>query len=185
MKRTYVLLADGFETIEAMAPVDVLRRCGVETITVATGASKHVKSSHKITVEADMLLGDGLALHNGDALVLPGGYPGYENLANNPVVGELAKYYYENNRLLAAICGGPTVLNRYDIALGKKITCHSSVEAIVAKRYELTQDDVCQDGNLITGKGAGLALQFSIAVAKQLVDNDTIATLLHGLQIKG
>lgn len=76
MKKVYVLLADGFETIEALTPVDILHRCGVEVCTVAIGECTTVKSSHKVTVVADMLMGDGSALRDGDALVLPGGYPG-------------------------------------------------------------------------------------------------------------
>ena len=183
MKKVYVLLADGFETIEALTPVDILHRCGVEVCTVAIGDCTTVKSSHKVTVEADMLMGDGSALRDGDALVLPGGYPGYVNLCNSPVVGELARYYYESGKLLAAICGGPTVLKRYGIATGKNITCHSSVEAEMADGYNLTRSGVCQDGNLITGKGAGLSLEFAIAIARELVDAATIEKLHHGRQL--
>ncbi len=183
MKKVYVLLADGFETIEALTPVDILHRCGIDVCTVAIGNSKTVKSSHKVTVNADLLL-DEADVTDGDAIILPGGFPGYVNLADSVEVGNLVKYYYENGRIVAAICGGPTVLKRYEIATGKKITCHSSVQAEMESDYEYVGGNVCKDGNLITGKGAGLSLEFAIAIAKRLVDESTMKKLFNGLQIQ-
>ncbi len=183
MKKVYVLLADGFETVEALTPVDILHRCGVDVVMVSVGDDIVVKSSHRVTVKADMLLGNGDAVKDGDALILPGGYPGYVNLANSAIVGELVKYYYTSGRLLAAICGGPTVLKRYGVATGKNITCHSSVKAEMVEDYNVGEAGVCQDGNLITGKGAGYSLEFAIAIARQLVDKDVIDKLRNGLQI--
>ncbi len=183
MKKVYVLLADGFETIEALTPVDIMHRCGIDVCSVAIGNSKTVKSSHKVTVDADLLL-DEADVTDGDAIILPGGFPGYVNLAESVEVGNLVRYYYENGRIVAAICGGPTVLKRYGIAQGKKITCHSSVQAEMAGDYEYVGGNICQDGNLITGKGAGLSLEFAIAIAKRLANDATIAKLFNGLQIQ-
>lgn len=181
-KKVYVLLADGFEIIEALAPVDILRRCNLDVCTVAIGDSTTVRSSNNIKVEADMLMGDGSALRDGDALILPGGYPGYYNLCRSATVGELARHFYDSGRLLAAICGAPTVLKEYGIALGKNITCHSSVADEMEKSHSLNPCTVCEDGNLITAKGAGWSVDFAIAIARRLVDNAAITKLFQGIQ---
>ena len=182
MKKVYVLLADGFETIEALTPVDILHRCGVDVVMVSIGDDIVVKSSHRVTVKADMLLGNGDAVKDGDALILPGGYPGYYNLCRSATVGELVRHYYGSDRLLAAICGAPTVLKEYGIALGKNITCHSSVADEMEKSHSLNPCTVCEDGNLITAKGAGWSVDFAIAIARRLVDNAAITKLFQGIQ---
>ena len=107
--KVYMFLADGFETVEALAPIDVFRRAGVEIHTVSISGNIEVTSSHDVVVEADCLLEE-IDITDGDALILPGGYPGYVNLAENEVVGQTLRTYYDSGRFVAAICGAPTVL---------------------------------------------------------------------------
>ena len=176
------MLAQGFETIEALTPVDVMTRCHIDVKTVSIDNNRMVRSSHGVLVEADQLLSES-DLSDGDVLVLPGGFPGYKNLCENAEVGDLAKEYFESpDKYLAAICGAPTVLSTYGIAKGSEITCHSSVRDNMSE-YNLHNEDIVVDRKLITGAGAGLSLKFSIEIAKHLTDEATIAHLLKGLQI--
>ena len=181
MKKVYIILAEGFETIEALTPVDVMKRCGIEVVTISISGSMIVKSSHGVVVEADDVLGN-KRLEDGDVLILPGGYPGYANLCNSKQIGAIAKEYYESGKILAAICGAPTVLALNEIAKGKKITCHHSVKDKMGD-YEYTGEDVVKDGNLITGIGAGRSLEFSLYIASLLIDASVMDKVKHGLEI--
>ena len=180
-KKVYVLLADGFELIEALAPVDVLRRGGVEVVTVAIGENKEVVSAQKVTVHANAILSQS-NLSDGDVLVLPGGYPGYVNLANCEKVGELVKDYANKHKYIAAICGGPTVLSKNGILKGKCVTCHHSV-ATEMKDYNYTGNLVERDDNLITGIGAGRAIDFGLKIAEVLLDETTIENIKKGMEL--
>lgn len=180
-KKVYVLLAEGFELIEAMTPVDVLRRGGVEVKTVSITSNLEVTSAQKVTVKSDItLLGNDIT--DGDMLVLPGGYPGYVNLGESNEVGKVLKYYFENNRFVGSICGAPTVLAKNGVFSGKELTCHSSVVEEM-KGYKCTGKGTSVDGNLITGMGAGLALEFAFALAEKLLDNETILKIKKGMEL--
>ena len=182
MKKVYILLAQGFETIEALTPIDVMTRCKINVVTISIDGDRKVKSSHGVKVEADTTL-DECDARDADVLILPGGYPGYVNLCENTKVGELAHFYSETDgKYLAAICGAPTVLQTYGVAKGSNITCHSSV-ADQMTDFTNVGGNVVVDGNLITGAGAGLALEFSIEIAKLFADAPTINHLLKGLQL--
>ena len=181
-KKVYILLADGFELIEALTPVDVLRRGGVDVATVSINDDYDVASAQKVTVKSDVLL----SLHDlsdGDMLVLPGGFPGYENLANSKRVVELVKEYDSKGKYIAAICGAPTVLSKNGIMKGKVLTCHHSV-AEDMKDYKYTGKVVEADGNLITAIGAGKALDFALKMAEVLVDKNTMDKIKKGMEIK-
>lgn len=180
-RKVYVLLADGFELIEALTPVDVLRRGGVEVITVSISDTNEVTSAQKVTVRSDITLSQ-YDITDGDMLVLPGGYPGYENLANSEEVVKLVKKYANNNRYICAICGGPTVLSKNEILKGRVLTCHHSV-ADEMKAYKYTGKIVEKDENLITGIGAGRALDFALELAKVLVDDETIKNIKKGMEL--
>ena len=181
MKKVYIILAEGFETIEALTPVDVMHRCGIDVATISITGSMIVKSSHGVVVEANDVLGS-KTLDDGDVLILPGGYPGYVNLCNSKQLGVIARKYYESGKILAAICGAPTVLATNEIAVGKKITCHHSVKDKM-EAYEYIGENVVEDGNLITGIGAGRSLDFSLFIASRLTDDATIEKVKHGLEI--
>lgn len=180
-KKVYVLLAEGFELVEAMTPVDVLRRGGAEVITVSVGNSLEVISSQKVIVKADMIL-DATDLKDGDMLILPGGCPGYENLSNSAEVIDLIKNYAEKSKMIGAICGAPTILAKHSILKGKNITCHTSV-ASEMNGYNFTGKGIEKDGNLITGMGAGLSLEFSLLLAKSLFKDEIVDKIKIGMEI--
>ena len=177
-----MLLADGFECVEALSSIDVLHRAGVELKRVAVGDSLEVVSSHNImTLQCDMLLGDNM-LEDGDALILPGGYPGFVNLGNSEAVCRVVRGYYDSGRLVAAICGAPTVLAVAGVAKGSKIACHRTVVDSM-DGYLYNNEGVVEDGNLITGAGAGRSIEFASAIAARLVDADTLLSVRQGMEL--
>lgn len=183
MAKAYVMLADGFELIEAMAPVDVLDRAKIQVSTVSITGKKRVQSSHVVAVEAQHLIED-VDFSDADLVVLPGGYPGYVNLCQSPLVGKVAREQYESGRLLGAICGAPMVLQTYGIARGSQISCHHSVASRLTD-YELTGREVTVDRNLITGAGAGVSVKFSLYMAGLLLDDEEdLMHLMHGLELR-
>ena len=182
MRRAYILLADGFECVEALSSIDVLHRAGVELLRVAVGGSLNVVSSHGImSLQCDMVLGDSL-LDDGDALILPGGYPGYVNLGNSEAVCRVVRSYYESGRLVAAICGAPTVLAVAGVAKGSKVACHRSVIERMGD-YLCDNESVVEDRNLITGAGAGRSIEFALAIASRLVVSETLLRVRQGMEL--
>lgn len=180
--KAYILLAEGFEVIEALATIDVMQRGGIECVRVAIGNELSVKSSHNIVeCRADQLLAD-TDLSDGTALILPGGNPGYINLGQSEQVREWVRRYYNEGRVVAAICGAPTVLALSEVACGCRITCHSSVREQMSG-YEVVGGNVVEDGNLITGAGAGVSVEFALAVAARLVDEQTLTQIKRGMEV--
>ena len=182
MKKAYILLADGFECVEALAPIDVMHRAGVELKRVAVGHSLDVTSSHGLmTLRCDMLLEDSL-LEDGDVLILPGGNPGYINLRNSEAVCSVVRYYYESGRLVAAICGAPTVLAAAGVARGRRVTCHTSVIDDMGD-YLYEGGRVVEQDNLITAAGAGISIDFALAIAARLVTAETLSRVRQGMEV--
>lgn len=134
--KTYVFLADGFEILETFAPVDVLKRCGAEVIMVSTGKDLFVASSgsQKNIVKADIMLSD-LDYKTADLVIIPGGYPGYVNLRENKEVVDIVRYFLDNDKYIASICGGPTIFSYNNLANGTKLTAHSAVRRNRKKSY--------------------------------------------------
>lgn len=182
MKRVYILLADGFEAVEAIAPIDVMNRAGVDVVRVAVGSSLEVTSSHDlVTLRCDLLLGDA-DFTNGDALILPGGNPGYLNLRSSERVCRVVGDYYASGRVVAAICGAPTVLAVAGVARGSRVTCHSTVVDQMDD-YEYVGGAVVEDGNLITSAGAGTSVEFALAVAARLVSDEVLLRTRRGMEV--
>jgi 4-methyl-5(b-hydroxyethyl)-thiazole monophosphate biosynthesis len=182
MKRVYILLAQGFECVEALAPIDVLFRAGVKVVRVAVGESLDVESSHGlVTLHCDILLRDA-NFDDGIALILPGGNPGYINLRNSEQVCHTVREFYTSGRLVGAICGAPTLLAAANVARGSRITCHSSVIAEMGD-YRYVGDSVVEEGNLITAAGAGISIDFALAVAHRLVDSETLSRTRQGMEL--
>ena len=180
--KVYIFIADGFECVEALAPIDVMNRAGVELKCVAVGGSLDVCSSHGlVSLKCDMLVEDA-DLSDGDAIILPGGNPGYVNLRNSELVRDAVNTYYNSGRLVAAICGAPTVLAKAGVARGCSVTCHSSVVAEMGD-YNYIGGSVVEDGNVVTGAGAGVSVEFALKVAERLVDGDTIARVRKGMEV--
>lgn len=180
--KAYILLAEGFEVIEALATIDVMQRAGVECVRVAVGNNLSISSSHAIVeCRTNLLLSDA-DLSDGAALILPGGNPGYINLGANELVRKWVARYYDEGRLVAAICGAPTVLALSNVARGARITCHSSVHEQMTA-YDVVGGNVVEDGNLVTGAGAGVSVEFALAVAARLVDEQTLARVRKGMEV--
>ena len=222
----YIILADGFETIEALTPLDVLRRCGVEVTTISLNKTRAVRSSHGVTVEADATMED--FMHNCNccasgtgtgtntsnagtsssassasgstnttnagstttsgsavrqALILPGGYPGYKNLCDSPDVGALITQFHKEGKLLCAICGAPTALKANQICRGAAITCHTSVKEELSDYYSILSSAVVKYMNIITGMGAGRSLDFAFAIAESLTSKEKVEEIKAKMEI--
>ncbi len=175
MSKVYMFLADGFETVEALAPADVMRRAGINVVTVSIMGRKAVTSAHGISVEADALFGE-TDYSDGDALVLPGGSLGTENLsACEPLRAELAQAN-SSGRIVAAICAAPMVFGRMGILAGRRATCYPGCEAELAgARY--TAAAVEQDVNIITACGPAASFEFGFAIVENLCGADAVAII--------
>ncbi len=173
----YLFLADGFEEIEALATVDILRRASLPVLTVSVTACRAVRGSHDITVEADAVLGEELfasgSAHftSGDALVLPGGMPGAANLDACKPLHALLHEAAEAGALLAAICAAPSVLGHAGLLAGCRATCYPGFEQELLHATP-TGALVEHDRGVVTGKGPGAAFAF----AYKLVDIITGST---------
>ena len=210
----YIILADGFETIEALTPLDVLRRCGVEVTTISLNQTRAVRSSHGVTVEADATMEE--FMHNCNccasaigtgtnssiagtsssagssttassavrqALILPGGYPGYKNLCESAEVGALITQFHKEGKLLCAICGAPTALKANQICRGAAITCHTSVKEELSDYYSILSSAVVKYMNIITGMGAGRSLDFAFAIAESLTSKEKVEEIKAKMEI--
>ncbi len=164
MEKILFILADGFEEIEALLPVDFLRRLNFK-LTLAGLSAIEVTGSHGITVKTDKLLKD--ASFDFDALVLPGGMPGSINLRDNAPVINMIKRFYKEDKLIAAVCAAPIALDKAGILQGKKHTAHPSVKDSF-KSSNCTENRIEIDNNIITGKGPGVSAEFALAIAKYL-----------------
>lgn len=161
----YLFLAEGCEEIEALTPVDILRRAGVEVVTVGVG-SKMITSSHGITIsadieEAEIVLGDDV-----EAVILPGGMPGTLNLDASEAVNKALEYCAESSKVIAAICAAPTVLKNKGLLEGKRATVFPNFVEKLGNSY--VDEDVVVDGNIITARGMGVSLEFSFALLEVL-----------------
>ena len=222
----YIILADGFETIEALTPLDVLRRCGVEVTTISLNQTRAVRSSHGVTVEADATMEEYMLKRSNagssssagsssgsinttnagsstgasdtnttaststnvsgtmrQALILPGGYPGYKNLCESAEVGALITQFHKEGKLLCAICGAPTALKANQICRGAAITCHTSVKEELSDYYSILSSAVVKYMNIITGMGAGRSLEFAFAIAESLTSKEKVEEIKAKMEI--
>lgn len=183
MKKVFVLLANGFELIEAMIPVDILRRSGLNVTTVSTCGDIQVESAQKVKVTADTLFKD-VDFSSGDMIVLPGGNPGYINLRENKDVVEVVKQYLDSNKYVGAICGGPTVLGVNNLIGNFNFTCHFSVAGEMNSDKYSNDKEVIVDNNVITSRGAGTAIEFGFELAKKFVSQEVIENVKKGMEIR-
>ena len=174
MNRVLLILNEGFEEVEAITPIDYLRRAGCVVKTVSTSKSLWVTGSHAIRIEADALLADEFAhaaMHY-DVLLLPGG-PGVETLRQKPEVLELVRRFSVPPLRLAAICAAPLVLADAGVLKGRTITSFPSAEnELKAIALAYLSDRVVIDGNLLTSRGAGTAEEFSLALIAWLENRE-------------
>ncbi|HID40493.1 MAG TPA: DJ-1 family protein [Calditrichaeota bacterium] len=165
MPSALVLLAPGFEEIEAVTIIDLLRRANIEVTTAALD-KELVKGSHDILIKADTLL-DSINASNFDLLILPGGQPGSTHLKNHPAVLKCVQDRFSSHKLIAAICAAPTVLEAAGITNGLKITSYPS-EAGVFINSRYLEHNVVKDGVVITSRGVGTAIDFALDLIIEL-----------------
>ena len=177
----YVFLAEGFEEMEALAPVDILRRAGLEVTTVGV-TGKVVSGSHKIPVTSDITAED-VDFSNMDAMVLPGGLPGTNNLEACDIVKKSVEYCVANDKYVAAICAAPSILGHMGILKGKKATCFPGFDKELLGA-EYTAESVTVDGKIVTGKGAGVSIDFALKLTEILKDRETADKLFASMQCK-
>ncbi|MGN1088926.1 MAG: DJ-1 family glyoxalase III [Huintestinicola sp.] len=166
----YVFLADGFEETEAITPIDILRRSGGEVITVGV-MGKTAVSSHKVPVVCDITI-DEAAFEGLEMIVLPGGMPGTLNLEKSEKVQKYIDYCVKNDILIGAICAAPSILGHKGLLKGKKAVCYPGFETAL-EGSEMPDVPAVRDGNIITARGAGAALEFSYELLCALKDNET------------
>lgn len=172
----YIFLADGFEETEAITPLDLLLRAGVNIKTVGVD-SRSIKGAHGITVTADLCTCE-LSSLDCDVVILPGGMPGTLNLAANDTVSATVDAVAKNGGLVCAICAAPSILGQKGLLVGKKATCYPGFEDKLTGAV-VTGDRVSVDGNVITAKGAGAATEFGLAIVKYLCGQETADKLAH------
>jgi 4-methyl-5(b-hydroxyethyl)-thiazole monophosphate biosynthesis len=178
-------LAQGFEEIEAITIIDVLRRAEIDVVTLAVegggSGGLEVKGSHGVTVRGDKTLAAG-SPESWDMVILPGGMPGSTNLRDNSTVIALIKKQSQGGRKVAAICAAPIALGAAGVLQGKKATSYPGFEQEL-KGATIVSDRVVRDGNVITSRGPGTALEFALELASQLKSKEVAEKLRSGMLV--
>lgn len=165
-KRALIILADGFEEIEAITPIDLMRRAEIE-VTIAGLGKKEITGAHGITIPCDTTVAE-IHLQPFHAVILPGGNPGTTNLLNSDQVLEIVRSNFRENSLTAAICAAPQILDKTGVLNGKSFTCYPGVETNIT-HGTFKNDPVIVDGNCITARSAGNSVQFGLEIITALV----------------
>ena len=174
MNKVLIVLANGFEEVEALTTIDLLRRVDLE-VTIAGLEREFVTGAHDITVKCDRYYEE-IQHRDYDCLILPGGQPGTNNLKNNAKIIEWVKNFENSNKLIAAICAAPTVLYAAGILNGKKLTSFPSEKDVFSNCIYL-EEAVVQDGNIITSRGVGTAIPFSLKIVENMKGKEEAAQL--------
>ena len=178
----YVFLANGFEEIEAFSVVDILRRAGIETKTVGIGSIGTVRGANGIIVDTDEK-DCAVDMSRVEGIVLPGGMPGAENLYESSTVREIVNYCAEKGKLICAICAAPIILGRLGFLAEKEAICYPGFEEEL-KGAKISEKYVCKDGNIITAKGPGAALDFAFEIVNYLKGKEKVENLKKLMQCK-
>lgn len=176
-KRVLCLLFPGFEEIEAIAPVDLLRRAGVEVVVASLTGEKLVTGRCNVTVQADAALAD-VAEQDFDLLLIPGG-PGIKAVRADGRAAKLAQAYTQAGKPVAAICAAPTVLLDAGLLAGKRFTSHAGVLAELPASQ--VWERVVEDGHLITSRGAATSVEFGLALVRRLCGDTAVAEVAKGI----
>ena len=175
----YEFLATGFEDIEALAPLDIIRRAGLEIKTVSITGEKIVYSAHGVGIEADALMEE-VDLGAADMLLLPGGLPGSTNLDACAPLRQAILAHHVQGKPLAAICAAPMVYGHLGILQGVKATCYPGVESHLQGAI-YTGELVTKDGSFITGRGPAAAMEFGYVIAEHFLGEEAVAPLREGM----
>ena len=182
MKKVYVFLAEGFEEVEALTPVDVFRRGGVEVKTVSITDSLEVKGAHGVVVLADTTLG-AADCSDADLLLLPGGMPGAANLNNCSPLKQLLARHHGKGGKLAAICAAPLVFGGLGLLRGRRATCYPGFEKYL-EGATYTHELCTKDGNITTGEGPAASFLFAYTLLEELTDRASVDAIAEGMMYK-
>lgn len=178
MKRVLVPVAPGFEEIEAVTVIDILRRAGIE-VTVAGTVAGAIEGRNKIRVDADVLL-DSVTANGYDMIVLPGGSVGTENLKKHPKVRQILQDMERRGCYLTAICAAPLVLSAVGLLDGKNITSHPSVQTDLLE-VKYSEDRVVVDGRIVTSRAPGTAMEFAMKLVEILEGRSKMEEVNRGV----
>jgi len=167
----YILLAPGFEEMEALVPADLLRRAGLDVALVST-AGEFVPGGHNIAVKADLALSQ-VDLNDLELLILPGGGVGVADLGKDPGVEALVRQAAASGKKLAAICAAPSLLSKWGLLEGRQAVCYPTWADKIADATFLPGEKLAQDGNIITGQAAGASFEFGLKLIEVLAGADT------------
>jgi DJ-1 family protein len=181
MAKVYEFLANGFEEVEALAPVDILRRGGVEVKMVSITGSNLVESSHGVVVKADLLFENITDFSDADLLMLPGGMPGSKNLNEHNGVRNALKEQFEKGKRVAAICAAPLVLASVGLLKGKKATIYPGMESYLGEDAEYTGALVQEDGNVTTGAGPAASFPYGYQLLSYFLPAEKVEEIKKGM----
>lgn len=182
MGTVYVFFADGFEEIEALTIVDVLRRANLKVEMISVTGEDVVTGAHEVPVICDARF-DGYNFDDAEILILPGGMPGAGTLGKHEGLRQLILKFAEENKPVAAICAAPSVLGKMGLLKGKTVTCYPGFEQYL-EGTESTGGMVEKDGNLITGLGPGAAMKFALTIVETLVGKEKAMELSEAMFVK-
>lgn len=176
-----VLFADGFEEVEALTPVDILRRAGAEVVMTGVNA-REITGSHGIRAAMDAEISE-IVPENVDAVVLPGGLPGTLNLEKSQAVQKLLEHCAANDKLVGAICAAPSILAHKGLLKGREAAVFPDFQKdLLEGGARLSESYVCRDGNFITARGMGVAVQFGLKLTEALVSPEKAAAIRKAIQ---
>lgn len=178
----YILLGTGFEEVEAITPLDLMRRAGIDVMTVGMNG-KIVSGGHGIGIEADITIGE-MDLTSLDMIVLPGGLGGVASARACKEAMNALKFAWDNDKFVAAICAGPTVLADLGITNGMNVTCYPGCESSMGSAKIAANSACIQDGKLITGTSAGCAIPFGLSLIEALKGPEIAAQVKEQIVIR-
>lgn len=181
-KKAVIFVADGSEPVEVIAPIDVLRRGGVDVVMMST-MGDHVVLAQGVVVMADQVIGN-VDLDEFDMLIVPGGSVGVENLIKSQPMCDALKSAIVSGKFVASICAGPTILNALGLLEGYKATCYPGCEADFPDGVYIGDSNVVVDRNLITATGPATALEFGYTMLRELRGDDVADEVISGMLLK-
>ena len=175
MKKVYLFLAYGFEEVEALTAVDLLRRAGVQVTTVSVTGNDIVTGAYRIPDVADIKIEEN-DFEDADAIVIPGGQPGVDNLSECEKIADIINNAYKNKKFVCAICAAPMILGKLGLLEGRKATCYPGCESALTGA-DISGDRVCVDGNIVTSRGVGTAIDFAAKIIELLMSEEKAAEI--------